>query len=94
MTTSEDDTFEALAKPDFETLNSLFKSKFPNASPNYFTPDQIDYIRSCYWSHTVFGQIRMDNLYQAIREMANDISKHITNNPGKQWIPKKTHSTG
>ena len=74
---TEDDTFEVLVKPDFETLNSLFNAQFPDANTEYFTITQIDYIHSYYWSHTVFGKARVDLLNKEITEMVSHIHKQV-----------------
>ena len=79
MTTTEADTFKALAKPDFETLNRMFNAQFPDASIEYFTVTQVDYIHSHYWSHTVFGNARKELLHKDIGEMVRHIHKQVSN---------------
>ena len=66
---TEDDTFKSLAKPTFESLDILFKSKFPTALVNNFTSTQIDFINSHYWSHTAFGEARRNSLIKHIHTL-------------------------
>jgi hypothetical protein len=76
-TYTEDQTFEALSKPEFDVLNELFRSKFPHASADLFSVEEIEFIRSYYWDHIVFGQARSQAVYKSIVDMARTIAKNM-----------------
>ena len=73
---TEDDTFEALMKPDFDTLNEMLDKEFPDFKCIFIgelTGEIKDFIHKHYWSYEVFNAHRKDALLKSAKKHLNDL---------------------
>ena len=69
---TEDDTFKALAKPDFNQLYELFTAKFGAGFYNSNT-EHVRFVESYYWPAEEFNRLCFNSLIKDISMLATKI---------------------